>query len=475
MDTAPLIALGRAALARGAPNEAETHFRQARDAGRDDAELHYCLAMTARQWGDLPEADRLCATALERGPADPQIHLDLGEIRRAQGHLAEAVALFRRAAVLAPDKPAAPAALGAALLQLHRPDLALPSLHQALALDPALVNVHGDAAICLCALNRYPEALDHYRAVHRLEPANNSARYLEALAQLALGDFDNGWRKHEARWYATLGHDHRTRIAGPSWLGEDDLAGRIILLHAEQGLGDTIQFLRYVPLVAALGARVILQVQPPLAPLLAGTADVYSRGETLPAFDTNCSLMSLPRAFRTRLDTIPARIPYLTAPPEHRARWRDRLGPPDGRRRVALAWSGSPTVWNRSMPLAALAPLLARPDCAFHVAQTEITDTDRTTLQGMPGLHDHSGDLADFADTAALVSLMDLVISVDTVLAHLGGALGRPTWTMLPLGADYRWLTAGEASPWYPSMRLFRQPALADWPAVVRAIQQALV
>jgi hypothetical protein len=184
--------------------------------------------------------------------------------------------------------------------------------------------------------------------------------------------------------------------------------------------------------------------------------------------------MSLPRAFHTRLDTIPAAVPYLAPPPERVAHWRARLGAPDGRRRVAIAWSGSCTVWNRDMPLAVLGPVLQRPDCEFHVAQTEIAPDDRTALAEMPQIVDHSAELADFADTAALVSLMDRVVTVDTVLAHLAGALGKPTWTMLPLGADYRWMSGGSDSPWYPTMRLFRQPALHDWPSVVAAVSTAL-
>jgi Tfp pilus assembly protein PilF len=476
-STDSLIALGRTALEQGALPAAEAWFRRAEDAGEDNAEVQYLLGQTALRQGDLPTADIRTAAALELAPGDPQIHLDLAGIRHAQGQVAEAMALYRRATVLAPDRADGHAGLGGMLVQLHHPDEALPHLERALALDPALTDTRGDAAMCLCAMNRFPDALEHYRIAHRLQPANNSARYLEALAQLALGDFANGWRKHEARWYAALGYDYRPHIEGPSWLGEDDLAGRTILLHCEQGMGDTIHFVRYAPLVADRGARVLLQVQAPLKPLLAnlkGVAEVLARGETLPAFDTNCSLMSLPRAFRTNLDTIPAEVPYLAPPPEAVARWRNRLGPPDGRQRIALAWSGSTATWNREIPLALLAPLVQRPDVEFHVAQTEILPDDRTTLDAMPALHDHSHALADFADTAALVSLMDRVISVDTVLAHLGGALAKPTWTMLPLGADYRWMTTGHTSPWYPTMRLFRQPALYDWTSVVTAIVRAL-
>jgi Tfp pilus assembly protein PilF len=451
-----------------------TNLPDTNEAGPETLRLRGLFAQAA---GDLPGADALLSAALEQAPDSSCLYAELGEIRRAAGHVAESVALLRRACHLAPDRAEYHAGLGSLLLALQLPDLALPSLQQAVALDPTLVSAHGDAAICLCAMNRYPEALTHYRAAYAAEPSNNSARYLEALALLALGDFENGWRKHESRWYASLGLEHRCHHLGPSWLGDDDLTGRTILLHAEQGLGDTIQFCRYVPLVADLGCRVLLEVHQPLVPLLAGLPDVtkiYARGDVLPPFDTHCSLMSLPRAFRTRAETIPAGVPYLAADPSRTAAWRARLGARDGRRHIALAWSGSTTVWNRSMPLTELTPLLRRDDCVFHVAQTEILPEDRCCLAAWPDLRDHSADLADFADTAALVSLMDLVVSVDTVLAHLGGALARPTWTMLPLGADYRWMTTGETSPWYPTMRLFRQPALHDWTGVVAAVDRAL-
>lgn len=477
--------LGRTAFQTGDMTAAETHIHAAQDAGLNDPETLGYLGYFARLRHDYDAAADHYAAALEQAPGDAALYNNLADVRRAQGHNAEAVALFRRALALAPDRAGIGANLGGLLLTLRRPEAALPVLEQALALDPAQIGAHADLASVLCAMNRYPEAIEHYRAIQRLQPSNNDARYLEAMASLALGDFRNGWRRHEARWYAELGRSHRRVFDAPGWLGEDDLAGRTILLHAEQGQGDTVQFVRYAPMVIARGAsrgasraaHVLLEVQASLRPLFAGmngVAGVFARGDPLPPFDLQCSLMSLPRAFRTDRDTIPATVPYITPDPDRLAQWRQRLGPPDGRRRIAIAWSGSDTVWNRSLPLSALAPLFDRKDCVFHVAQTEIRTQDRETLDGMRMLIDHSRTLADFADTAALLALMDQVVTVDTVLAHLGGAMARPTWTMLPLGSDYRWMTQGTASPWYPTMRLFRQPALHDWTSVVTTVTQAL-
>ncbi len=468
---------GRTAFQTGDLTAAETHIRAARDAGGGDAEVLGYLGYFARLRGEYDEAADHYAAALEQAPGDATLYNNLADARRSQGRNAEAVALFRRAMALAPDRAEIGANLGGLLLTMRHPEAALPVLEQALALNPEQTGAHADIASVLCAMNRYPEAIEHYRAIYRLQPSNNDARYLEALASLALGDFANGWRRHEARWYATLGRDHRRVFDVPAWLGEDNLPGRTILLHAEQGHGDTCQFIRYVPLVIARGARVLLEVQSGLKPLFSGmdgVAGVFGRGDRLPPFDLQCSLMSLPRAFRTDRNTIPATVPYIAPDPDRVAQWRQRLGPPDGRRRIAIAWSGSDTVWNRSMPLAVLAPLLEREDCVFHVAQTELRTEDRETSDGMSRLVDHSRDLADFADTAALLALMDQVVTVDTVLAHLAGAMARPTWTLLPLGADYRWMTHGATSPWYPTMRLFRQLALHDWTSVVASVVQAL-
>ena len=465
---------GQAAFAQADYPAAEAHFHDALEAGRDDADLHHHLGYIARTRGDLNEAAARYSDALRHAPLDVHLHNNLGETRRAQGHAAEAAALFRRGLALSPDAAPIAANLGSLLVAMQRPDLALPHLEHSAMLDPSQIQVHSDIAVCLCSLNRYDEALPVYRRIYEIQPSANDARYLEALALLALGDFENGWRKHEVRWYAHLGQPMRRIVPGPAWLGDEDLTGRTILVHAEQGHGDTVHFLRYLPLLQARAAKVILEVQPALKPLLAGIPNVHAFGEDRPPYDLQCSLMSLPRAFRTTPDTIPATIPYLTVPPASLSKWRDTLGPPNRRRRIAIAWTGASSVWNRSIPLPLLEPLFARADCEFHIVQTTMEPDDRATLERLPHLIDHSAGLADFADTAAIVASMDMVISVDTVLAHLGGALGKPTWTMLPFGAEYRWLTAGSTSAWYPGMRLFRQPELFGWKQVVAAIDAAL-
>ena len=233
-------------------------------------------------------------------------------------------------------------------------------------------------------------------------------------------------------------------------------------------MGDTIQFARYAPLVAELGAAVVIEAPRGLGALLAtvpGAARVVEQGDPLPAFDMHCPLMSLPWVFATSLDTIPGRVPYLTAPPDRAASWARELG--DWRRmRVGLAWSGSPGHANdraRSLRLSQFGDLLARPDIEWHVVQRDIRAEDRDALADADAIVDHSARLTDWAETAALVSGMDLVVAVDTAVAHLAGALGKPAWVLLPYAADWRWMTGRADSPWYPSIWLFRQPRRDDW------------
>ncbi|HET6605917.1 MAG TPA: tetratricopeptide repeat protein [Rhodopila sp.] len=474
IDIPTVLRLGQTAFAQRDYAAAETHFRAALAAGHTGAELHHHLGFLARERGDHDEAGARYADALEYAPNDPHLLNNLAEARRGQDRLGEAIALFRRARALAPEEAPIATNLGRALLAAKRPDLAVPELEAALAVKPGELSVMADYALCLCSLNRYADALPVYREMYRIQPSCNDARYLEALALLALGDFENGWRKHEVRWYARLGQELRHVLAGPYWTGEDDLSGKSILVHAEQGHGDTIMYLRFIPRLRSMAGRVVLEVHPALKALLAGTEDVFARGEDLPPVHLHCSFMSLPRCFRTTIDTISHDVPYLSAPPAALATWQTRLGAADGRRRIGVAWTGASSVWNRSIPLERLAPLLAREDCTFHILQTDMESGDRDLIRTFPNLIDHSLSLETFADTAAAVACMDLIVTVDTALAHLAGAMGKPVWTMLPFGAEYRWRDKGETTPWYPTMRLFRQAELNDWPGVIAAVNAAL-
>jgi hypothetical protein len=297
------------------------------------------------------------------------------------------------------------------------------------------------------------------------------------MTRLTLGDFDGGWKEYEWRWKTGALAAQRRQFKAPLWLGDAPVSGKTILLHAEQGFGDTIQFIRYAPLLASRGAKVVCEVQPELLSLLSrfDGIDVIAKGEPLPPFDLHCPLLSLPFAFGTKLETIPASIPYLAPSAERLAHWRDRL--PRGGPRAGFVWSGSSSHKNdsnRSIPLARLAALFADPSLACFSLQCELRDADNEALRGLPNLVQLGGGLRDFADTAAVISLLDVVISVDTSVAHLAGALGKPVVILLPYAADFRWMRGCDETPWYPTAKLFRQPAFGDWDSVIARLSDEL-
>jgi hypothetical protein len=270
----------------------------------------------------------------------------------------------------------------------------------------------------------------------------------------------------------------RRSFAAPLWLGKESLEGKTILLHAEQGFGDTIQFARFAPLLAARGARVILEVQPPLARLLSqmqGAAAVLARDAPSPRYDFHCPLLSLPLACATTPETVPAEIPYIAPAEADVASWRACL--PRRRPLVGLVWSGErlhDNDLNRSMLLATLAPLLDLPDIGFVSLQHEVREADAAFLRSRSDVMQIGAKFTDFADTAAALYALDAVISVDTAVAHLAGAMGVPVFLLLPFAADFRWLRERADSPWYPSLRLFRQPQFGDWDSVVKLLRQEL-
>jgi hypothetical protein len=294
-----------------------------------------------------------------------------------------------------------------------------------------------------------------------------------------MGNFEAGWPGREARWRMI---QNRPKFSQPMWLGIERIRDKAILILADEGFGDTIQFVRYVPMLAELGARIILAVQDPLHSLLSNLPGIsnclpMSAAGNFSEFDFYCPTMSLPLAFGTRLDTIPSFRSYLPAPTEDRVlAWQKRLGAHD-RLRVGLVWSGNPRHLddhNRSVTLWAFSHLLDA-DATFVSLQKDPKSDDKVALQGLPGIIDLTNHLTDFAETAALISCLDLLITVDTSVAHLAGALGLPTWILLSYAPDYRWLLDREDSPWYPSMRLFRQDHTRDYGSVVARVRTELM
>lgn len=480
--------------------------------------------------GSVEEAERRYRVAFKRlfsaKPGDPDLHYNFGVVlkglapynadARAQAGdgsnrlVRDALEQFRRSAAL---RPGADALTNAAvcLQLLERPGEALACCERAIELDPALPEAHSMAGNALQALGRYGESIERYetairlrpdsavayvalgdsmkalrrhdeafrcyQAAQRLSPGQGEGAYFEAIARLRIGDYPEGWRKYEGRWRRERGPRARN-LPQPLWLGDAELAGKSILLHAEQGLGDTLQFARYAMMVAELGARVILEVAPDLVPLmtgLAGVEKVISSAETVQGFDYHCPLMSLPLAFGTTVDTVPARIPYLSVPAETAA-WRERLARGSDRL-VGLAWSGNPAHANtmtRDVPLERLAPLLDVPGVRFVSLQKQLGESERRWLAKRPNVV-HPG-AENFATTAAIAAGLDLVISVDTAWAHWAGAIGKSVWILLPheTQCDWRWLLDRDDSPWYPTAQLLRQSTAGDWDGPVRLAAEKL-
>jgi tetratricopeptide (TPR) repeat protein len=407
----------------------------------------------------------------------PDAHACRGNALVRLGRPAEALEALTTAQMLNPADPGVYVNLANALGALDRDADALASLERALQLNPDLAPAHLNRGDVLRRLDRISEALACYETAVALDPTSIDARWNRGVSRLLAGDYAGGWPDYECRWFRT-GRDSDPRdFAQPLWLGAEDLRSRTILLHGEQGFGDCIQFARYISAVAARGARVVLEIYTPLKPLFEdfpGVAAVVARGEPLPPFELHCPLMSLPLALGAP-EPLASPAPYLAAPAARRALWRERLGP-KGAPRVGLVVSGSTVHGNdrhRSLTFATLAEHLP-PGLEYHLLQKEIRERDHEALAARPQLRIWAEAIGDFADTAALAEEMDLVVSVDTSVAHLAGALGRPTAVLLPFEPDWRWGLGGSTTPWYADMRLYRQARRGDWREPLRRLSAEL-
>ncbi|MDE2604393.1 MAG: tetratricopeptide repeat protein [Burkholderiales bacterium] len=403
----------------------------------------------------------------------------LGSMQLASGRAQEALATFERLLRVHGARPDSLANASAALLRLDRPAEALALADDALRLQPGHREALHNKICALTELLRVDEALALASEGASRYPGDPDFEWDLAVARLLRGEYEQGWRLHESRWRAEGFALHSVRpSAQPQWTGEASLRDRSILLFAEQGLGDSIQFLRYVPRVAALAGQVFLRLPAALVPLVgepAANCRIVREDEAVPPHDFQCPLLSLPCAFGTTLADVPAPIPYLRVDGGRRSRWLERLAAGDGLA-VGIVWSGNPRHRNdrrRSIPLAefrAIDPGGVR----FVSLQPQVRDTDRRGLADWPGLVDAGPQLGDYADTAAAVERLDLVVSVDTSVAHLAGALGKPIWILLPYLPDWRWLLEREDSPWYPTARLYRQRTPGDWVEVLARVKEDL-
>ena len=484
---AALAMLGTIALQRGDAAAALPWIAQslAADANQPEAYCNQGFALAALQRRD--EALQSYERAVALKPDFAEAHANLGNLLRDLKRPADALRSYDRAIALKPDFAMAHNSRGAVLKELGEWEPALASYEKALALYPDYTEAHCNTGLWWHESLQFEPALAHYDKAIALHSGYVDALWSKALLLIQHGHYAEGWQFYEARRHKPDMQSNFPPYAQPLWLGAEPLAGKTILIYAEQGLGDTIQFCRYIPLLEAHGARVLLMVHPPLMPLLQtlqGNFRLVRADEALPPFDYHSPLLSLPLALQTRsLADIPAKIPYLAVNAAKRARWQQRLGAPTGLR-VGLVWSGAAGHLddrNRSLALAQLQPLLALADensgvaVEFHSLQKETRAADLATLNTLSCIRQHHGALHDFAETAALVEQMDVIVSVDTSVAHLAGALGKAVCILLPYFPDYRWLLHRADSPWYPTATLFRQPQRGDWSTVIEAVTRHVV
>jgi Flp pilus assembly protein TadD len=500
---AETLALAVQVHQRGDLHQARQLYLQVLQADPANADAHHMLGVVAYQLGRCDLAVTLIGHAISLNPSMAACHCNLGLARQGLGQMEEAVASLQEALRLEPDSVAAHNALGDTLRILGRVDEAELHCREALRLRPDFPEAHNNLGNAVTLQGKLDEALVHYEYALRLVPDFAKAHWNRAMLWLRFGDWDQGWPEYEWRW-AQDGFTRR-EFPQPMWDGSD-LKGRTILLHAEQGLGDTLHFIRYVNLVKSQAGRVILECQAPLLRLLAhfpGVDDLIARGSPLPPFDVHLPLLSLPRIFRTSLATIPGAIPYLHADARLAEHWRREMTMCDVRRatcdvkapsfshapppspltpffHVGIAWQGSaanPDDRQRSIPVVHFERLAEIPGVRLISLQKGDGTEQLSSFNDRFALHEFGEQLDEvsgaFMDTAAIMKNLDLVICSDSAVAHLAGALGIPVWVALPLVPDWRWLLQREDTPWYPTMRLFRQNKFGDWSDVFQRIAAA--
>jgi tetratricopeptide (TPR) repeat protein len=441
----------------------------------------YQRALSLHHSGKLADAEGLYNTLLSYFPNQVEILTTLGIVLLQQGRSEAGFQQLKKSLSLNPNQPAALYNMAVELQKLARLDEALACYNKALKLNPQDINALINRGNTLKDMKQYKEAIASFENALALQPKIPSAHWNKALTHILLGEYEEGWKEYEWGWQC--GERGKPRqYSQPTWLGAEPIAGKTILIHPEQGFGDLIQFSRYVPMLENLGANVILEAPASLVELMASLSSkltVIKEGDALPAFDVVCPVMSLPLALKTTLKTIPANTPYLRVSESKKQYWQAKLGVKT-RPRIGIVWSGSMTnqidnnlCARRNIPLEQLKPLFELP-LEFHVLQKDIRPEDKPTLESLTQLHCHQEELKDFADTAAIIQEVDLVISVCTSVAHLSGALGHNTWVLLPYSADYRWMLNENESPWYPNIELIRGKKIGNWSDIVQKTIQKL-
>ena len=450
-------------------------------AAAETPEQALARAQSAAQAGRFGEAAGICNDVLAASPDNPAAQALLGVIAVRTNDLERGLALLERAVAARPGVAVWQANLSALNRMACRMPDALKAGQEAVRLEPQSADHLVNLSLVYADLDDRRQAIDCLLRAVGLQPEHAEAHLALAQNLLALGEFAPGWLEYEWRNRTEAGKATLPAMTSAAWNGMR-IPNRRLLLVGDQGYGDTIQFGRYIPMVAERCAELILGCSAEMAPLLAGlpgVAQYCHRWTDIPGHAVHCRLSSVPGLLHTTLDTIPAPIPYLFADPARAADWRARLDAtlPTGSRRIGLAWTGRPTHPNdrrRSLPLARLAPLGKVAGASFVSLQRPLPPSDAAALAEFPGMTDLSGDLTDFGETAAVIANLDLVIAADTAVAHLAGALGKPVWILLPKAADWRWMLERRDSPWYPTARLFRQKVPGAWEGVIAEAETAL-
>lgn len=464
---------------QGQLSEAIAIFEMLASIAPQDPDLLFMLAICHAEMEQYDQSVRLFDRLLHVKPNDVNSLINRAVALKNLGRYEKAIEGFERAIRIDDKIAAAYANKGNALFECKQISAAIENYTKAIEIDPNYQDAYLNRGIALLDLNLTDEALLDFNRAIFLGPNDPEAYFNKALLLILLGKFKEGWELYEWRMLRVCSRDKYPDFNSLSWRGKDSLKGKKILVYSEQGFGDIIQFCRYLPKLDEIGADVIFEVPLELMSLVSTikcSMTITQKGSMLPDFDAYCPLMSLPYAFQTSIESIPAEVPYLYADENKSKVWNSRIGPND-RLQVGLVWSGSSVgpyrLKNRSIKLDALTQILDMP-IQFHSLQKEHSEKDLGVIDCYPNLVRHEADLRDFSDTAALIACLDLVITVDTSVAHLAGAMGKPVWIMLRYESDFRWMLHRSDSPWYPSARLFRQNKSNDWRTVVDEIGRSL-
>lgn len=505
--------LGTILLQQGELDEAITNYQRAISLSSDNGLIYNNLGNAFRAKGNHDGAVRCYQQAINRLPDSCDVYNNMGNVCIDKKEFRLALDYYEAALKCGSDNALTYYNMANAFKDLQDYEQAEKNYQKALHVDPDFIEAYYNLGNVQRFMGKYDAAINNYEETLRrkqnyFEAYNNLgvafkekgdiksaiASYQKAvminpniaetqwnlsLAYLLNGDFEEGWKRYEWRWQKGDYASYKRNFSQPQWEGED-ISGKVLYLHAEQGYGDAIQFVRYAGLIAQEGTRVILEAPKNLARLfltVKGVDQIVTRSDDIPDFDFHCPLLSLPGVFGTIMETVPARVPYIYADPEIQKIWHEKLLKHEAKFKVGLIWSGNPehkNDRNRSVAFDYLIPLFCLQRIVFFSLQKGETAKEVTNLP--EGLHiiDYADELNDFADTAGLIMNLDLIITVDTAAAHLAGALGKPVWTMLPYAPDWRWLLGREDSIWYPTVKLFRQPKPGDWASVVRCISECL-